>query len=260
MKINPSTHADANINTANHPQLSKFQQPEEKAPTRGQRLADILATKVGSWPFLIGQTVILAGWVGSNLTPGLPHWDESPFILLNLVFSFASAYTAPIVLMSQNRQSDIDRQKAEFNHQVNLKAAYDLELLHEKIDTLAKQIPVLLENQYQQSSPTAIKLMAMSTAVNTGTANNAATKPLTSEKNKRPLYLSALLPQGFKSDFDSCKYVSLMPGVIPTQNSYPPSSPEPTYFNQKPSPLVVSGLVSNFKLESRQTVERQTVQ
>jgi uncharacterized membrane protein len=114
--------------------------------TRGQHLADILASHVGSWKFLICQSAILAGWVGINLTPGLPHWDESPFILLNLVFSFASAYTAPIVLMSQNRQSDTDRRNAEIDHQVNLKAGQNIELLHEKLDKLhSKQLNELTQ-------------------------------------------------------------------------------------------------------------------
>ncbi|MBD2495861.1 DUF1003 domain-containing protein [Nostoc sp. FACHB-280] len=107
--------------------------------TSGQRLADKLASHVGSWKFLICQSTILAGWVGLNLAPGVPHWDESPFIMLNLVFSFASAYTAPIVLMSQNRQSDTDRRNAEIDHQVNLRAGQNIELLHEKLDTLHTQ-------------------------------------------------------------------------------------------------------------------------
>ncbi|WP_448268345.1 DUF1003 domain-containing protein [Nostoc sp. DSM 114159] len=107
--------------------------------TPGQQLADKLANHVGSWKFLICQSTILAGWVGMNLTPGVPHWDNSPFIMLNLVFSFASAYTAPIVLMSQNRQSDTDRRSAEIDHQVNLKASQNIELLHQKLDELHSQ-------------------------------------------------------------------------------------------------------------------------
>lgn len=120
--------------------------PEPKKPTRGQRIADAMAAKVGSWTFLIGQTTVLATWIGFNLTPGMPHWDESPFILLNLVFSFASAYTAPIVLMSQNRQSDMEREKNEYDHLVNRQAAQNIELLHEKIDNLqALQIQELTQ-------------------------------------------------------------------------------------------------------------------
>lgn len=112
---------------------------EAEKTTLGQRIADAMAARVGSWGFLIGQTAVLTGWVGMNLTPGMPHWDESPFILLNLVFSFASAYTAPIVLMSQNRQSDIDRKKTEYDHLVNRKSSYNIELLHNKFDTLHSQ-------------------------------------------------------------------------------------------------------------------------
>ncbi|AFY35946.1 DUF1003 domain-containing protein [Calothrix sp. PCC 7507] len=107
--------------------------------TSGQRLADKLANQVGSWKFLICQSTILAGWVGINLMPGVPHWDESPFMMLNLVFSFASAYTAPVVLMSQNRQSDTDRRNAEIDHLVNLRSGQNIELLHEKLDELHAQ-------------------------------------------------------------------------------------------------------------------------
>ncbi|MCC5637646.1 DUF1003 domain-containing protein [Nostoc sp. CHAB 5844] len=118
--------------------------------TPGQRLADKLASHVGSWKFLICQSTVLVGWVGLNLAPGVPHWDESPFILLNLVFSFASAYTAPIVLMSQNRQSDTDRRNAEIDYQVNLRAGQSIEVLHEKLDTLHSQQIVELTQIVQE--------------------------------------------------------------------------------------------------------------
>ncbi|MCF4970081.1 DUF1003 domain-containing protein [Nostoc sp. CMAA1605] len=133
MKSTKNTLSNRHQIIKNHPDTST----EEL--TRGQHLADKLASHVGSWKFLICQSAVLAGWVGINLTPGVPHWDESPFILLNLVFSFASAYTAPIVLMSQNRQSDTDRRNAEIDHQVNLKASQNIELLHQKLDELHSQ-------------------------------------------------------------------------------------------------------------------------
>lgn len=132
------------MNPANKPnivelQQSTAQQTTTEELTRSQRLADKLACQVGSWGFLIGQSVVLAGWVGINAMPGVPHWDEAPFMMLNLVFSFASAYTAPVVLMSQNRQSDTDRRNAEIDHQVNLRAGQNIELLHEKLDDLHSQ-------------------------------------------------------------------------------------------------------------------------
>jgi uncharacterized membrane protein len=138
------------------PQSTKIQPPEKKPLTFGQKVADKMAAKVGSWAFLIGQSTVLAGWVGCNLMPGVPHWDESPFILLNLVFSFASAYTAPVVLMSQNRQSEEDRESANHNYQITLQAAQQLELLHEKLDAeYAKKLDkltVLIEQQQQAAS------------------------------------------------------------------------------------------------------------
>jgi uncharacterized membrane protein len=129
-----------------------------KPLTFGQRLADRMASKVGSWPFLIGQTTVLAGWVGANMMPGVPHWDESPFILLNLVFSFASAYTAPIVLMSQNRQSDEDRENAAENHRVNLETAANLELLSQRMSTFpVDKLDEILELVKQrQNAPTSV--------------------------------------------------------------------------------------------------------
>ncbi|BAY10148.1 DUF1003 domain-containing protein [Calothrix sp. NIES-2098] len=123
----------------NTPVVEKADNTSTEQLTQGQQLADKLASHVGSWKFLICQSTILAGWVGMNLAPGVPHWDESPFIMLNLVFSFASAYTAPIVLMSQNRQSDTDRRNAEIDHQVNLRASQNIELLHQKLDELHAQ-------------------------------------------------------------------------------------------------------------------------
>lgn len=135
-----SNSVDANVaHQENIIQQPELQNTSIETRTRGQHLADQLASQVGSWRFLIGQSVVLAGWIGLNSMPGVPHWDKSPFVMLNLVFSFASAYTAPIVLMSQNRQSEIDRKKAKNNHDVNLRAGKNIELLHEKLDDLHSQ-------------------------------------------------------------------------------------------------------------------------
>lgn len=141
---------------------TKIQPPVKQPLTFGQRLADKLASKVGSWAFLIGQTTVLTTWVGCNLVPGLPHWDESPFILLNLVFSFASAYTAPVVLMSQNRQSEEDRENANHSYQVTLQAAQKLELLHEKLDAeYASKLNELTLFIKQQQATSEIKAISV---------------------------------------------------------------------------------------------------
>ncbi len=134
-------NVDTEVNQKQHilNKQQSLQETSTEKQTIGQRLADSMASEVGSWRFLISQSAVLAGWVGLNMMPGVPHWDQSPFMMLNLVFSFASAYTAPIVLMSQNRQSDIDRKNDKLDHQVNLRAGQNIELLHEKLDNLHSQ-------------------------------------------------------------------------------------------------------------------------
>ena len=112
--------------------------------TVGQRIADAVAAGMGSWRFIIIQSVILAIWVALNVTAYVQRWDPYPFILLNLALSFQAAYAAPFIMMSQNRQQDIDRQAAEHDYQVNIKAELEIELLHEKIDKLREQEVVQL--------------------------------------------------------------------------------------------------------------------
>lgn len=102
----------------------------------GEYLADRIASVVGSWRFIVIQSMLLLLWMGVNLAAWAWRWDPYPFILLNLVLSFQAAFTAPIILMSQNRQSDIDRHKAQLDYDVNLKAELDIEALHEKVDLL----------------------------------------------------------------------------------------------------------------------------
>ncbi len=105
----------------------------------GDRVSDRVAATVGSWRFIIIQSVLLVLWMTANMVGAYEHWDPYPFILLNLVLSFQAAYTAPIIMMSQNRQSSIDRLAAEHDYEINLKAELEIELLHQKIDILREQ-------------------------------------------------------------------------------------------------------------------------
>jgi uncharacterized membrane protein len=107
--------------------------------TLGQKVADTVAATIGSWPFIIVQSILMAGWVTLNVIAWIQHWDPYPFILLNLALSFQAAYAGPFILMSQNRQQDIDRRKAESDYQVNVKAELEIELLHQKLDALKEQ-------------------------------------------------------------------------------------------------------------------------
>jgi uncharacterized membrane protein len=87
--------------------------------TGGERLADQVTGVFGSWRFIIVQTVAVVAWIGVNLIAFARHWDPYPFILLNLLFSTQAAYAAPLILLSQNRQADTDRIKAEHDYRVN---------------------------------------------------------------------------------------------------------------------------------------------
>jgi uncharacterized membrane protein len=110
--------------------------------TLGQRVADKVAATMGSWTFIILQSFILLVWIILNVAAYMEHWDPYPFILLNLALSFQAAYAAPFIMMSQNRQQEIDRQAASVDYQINVKAELEIELLHNKIDEL-RQTEVL---------------------------------------------------------------------------------------------------------------------
>jgi uncharacterized membrane protein len=105
--------------------------------TLGERVADGVAGSVGSWPFIITQSLLLAAWLLANAflirdwLGGKP-FDPYPFILLNLVLSFQAAYTGPVVMMSQNRQAAKDRDEAEHDYEVNRDALGRLARLEEQ--------------------------------------------------------------------------------------------------------------------------------
>ncbi len=95
----------------------------------GSRLADAVATGMGSWKFIIVQTVLVILWMALNIIGFFYHWDVYPFILLNLLFSTQGAYAAPIIMMSQNRQSERDRMQAQADYQTNIDAKLEIEAL-----------------------------------------------------------------------------------------------------------------------------------
>lgn len=107
--------------------------------TSGQKIADAVAATMGSWRFIIIQTTILLFWIALNVTAWIQHWDPYPFILLNLALSFQAAYAAPFIMMSQNRQQDVDRKEAAADYQINIKAELEIELLHQKLDELREK-------------------------------------------------------------------------------------------------------------------------
>ena len=102
----------------------------------GQRLADQVAHGMGSWRFIIIQSLIVLLWMGLNVVAFIGHWDVYPFILLNLLFSTQAAYAAPIIMMAQNRQGERDRAQADQDFKTNVEAKKEIEELLSKLNSI----------------------------------------------------------------------------------------------------------------------------
>src|SRR5690606_35711341 len=147
---------DRNVMDAikNNSILSENIQDEIEAElTFGQKLADRVAAFGGSWTFIVAFFTFILLWMGVNIWfLTTQPFDPFPFILLNLILSCLAAIQAPIIMMSQNRQEQKDRQRAEHNYKINLKAELEIKLLSEKIDhLLVHQNKNLLEIQEVQT-------------------------------------------------------------------------------------------------------------
>ena len=123
--------------------------------TPGQRIADAVANGMGSWSFIIGQSIFVVIWMTLNVVGFIRHWDVYPFILLNLIFSTQAAYAAPIIMMAQNRQSERDRIQAQADYDTNLEAKKEIEALQlqlnkietEKLDEIMKMLKQMKKGQ-----------------------------------------------------------------------------------------------------------------
>lgn len=102
----------------------------------GQRIADSVANGMGSWRFIIIQTILVVIWMGLNIIGLVSHWDAYPFILLNLLFSTQAAYAAPIIMMAQNRQSERDRAQAVADYETNVSAKKEIEALQLRLNQI----------------------------------------------------------------------------------------------------------------------------
>jgi uncharacterized membrane protein len=138
--------------THQHEPVSNVNLIAEKSMTFGERASDAFAETMGSWIFIIVQSLILVLWVIINVTAYIRHWDPYPFILLNLALSLEAAYAAPIIMMSQNRQADKDRLAAEEDYRINTKAEEELKsvMKHlEEQDEMMIDILSRLEEQHK---------------------------------------------------------------------------------------------------------------
>ena len=133
--------------------LSQEVERNEEKLTFGQRIADKVAEFGGSWTFIISFLLFLMAWIALNaIWFSNKGFDPYPFILLNLILSCIAALQAPIIMMSQNRQEDKDRERAKKDYKINLKSEIEIRELHEKIDTLLLDHQQdLLETQKKQT-------------------------------------------------------------------------------------------------------------
>jgi uncharacterized membrane protein len=102
----------------------------------GDKIADKVAAGMGSWKFIIWQSIFVVIWMIANIIGFIRHWDAYPFILLNLIFSTQAAYSAPIIMMSQNRQNARDRIKAEEDYFINQEAKKEIEALQLQLNKI----------------------------------------------------------------------------------------------------------------------------
>ena len=128
-----------------HPPVRNVNEVFEGELSLAQRSSDVVAKTVGSWKFIIIQSVLLSIWVVVNVLAIVRQWDPYPFILMNLVLSLQAAYTAPIIMMSQNRQAIRDRIEAHEDYLINQKAEVEIRAI---LDHLAAQ-DLALENLHQ---------------------------------------------------------------------------------------------------------------
>jgi Predicted membrane protein len=164
--MNPDMHnkGPAALFQHSHPPVKNANTVLDERSTWGQRVADRVTAAMGSWPFIITQTIILAVWVGINIYLAamavlhpeyLQAWDPYPFILLNLVLSLQAAYTGPVVMMSQNRQAARDRLSAQLDYEVNLKAEQEIEVIMQHLahqDELIKTLTIRLEELHEKEN------------------------------------------------------------------------------------------------------------
>lgn len=108
--------------------------------TLGQKASDRLTTFAGSWTFIFLLFIFLGAWMAVNILMLIYRWDPYPFILLNLILSCLAAIQAPIILMSQNRQSQKDRLKTEYDYRINKKAEKEIREIKTQLNKIEKKL------------------------------------------------------------------------------------------------------------------------
>jgi len=134
-----------------HPPVIDVNEVADESMTIGQKVADKVAGTMGSWRFIITQATIMVVWIMLNLVAWFYHWDIYPFVLLNLAMSAQAAFATPLIMMSQNRQSDKDRLTAQNDYLINCKGEEEVRNLMDHLDhqdTVLLQLVKRIEEQH----------------------------------------------------------------------------------------------------------------
>jgi uncharacterized membrane protein len=136
-----------------HPAVIDVNQVADEQMTLGQRIADNVAATIGSWRFIIIQSIVLTFWILLNSLAFTFHWDNYPYVLCNLALSFEAAFSAPFIMMSQNRQAEKDRLMAESDYHCNTKGEEETRHIMEHLDhqdVVTMQIIKRMEAQHEE--------------------------------------------------------------------------------------------------------------
>ena len=146
---------DEVLNLLADSKISENLASEKEKYTLGQRAADAIAKFAGSWAFIFSFTGVLILWMVVNTLLAAKAFDPFPFILLNLVLSCVAAIQAPLIMMSQNRQEEKDRRRAENDYRVNLKTEIMIEDLYDKVNAILARQSALEKHLAGQETGTA---------------------------------------------------------------------------------------------------------
>lgn len=139
-----------------HPEVINVNRVYEEQLTLGDKASDWVANTMGSWKFIIWQTLFFALWISLNVIAVSQHWDPYPFILMNLLLSTQAAYAAPIIMMSQNRQADKDRIDAHNDYLINQKAEDEIRAILNHLaaqDIALTEIHEMISNLQNRAGP-----------------------------------------------------------------------------------------------------------
>jgi len=123
--------------------ITNPQEEYEKKASVGDRLADSIASFMGSWKFIMIQSSVILSWMTLNVVAFIHHWDPYPWILLNLIFSIQAAFSSPLIMMTQNRQEAKDRIRAENDYKVDKYSSEMVDVIDKKVDDLTKKVNLL---------------------------------------------------------------------------------------------------------------------